>query len=95
MVGIGLAVLATNATYGPYWAMPTAILPRALAATGIALINSVGNTGGFFGPYLIGLLKTSSGGFKGGLLLAALGLLITGMVTLVLPLKRRAAAAAQ
>jgi len=44
--------------------MPTTLLPRTRAATGIALINSLGNTGGLFGPYLIGLLRTSTGGFR-------------------------------
>jgi MFS transporter, ACS family, tartrate transporter len=38
------------------------------AAAGIAFINSVGNLGGFVGPYVIGLVRTSTGQFKGGLL---------------------------
>jgi ACS family tartrate transporter-like MFS transporter len=84
--GVGVAVLAANSMYGPYWAMPTAILPRALAATGIAFVNSLGNMGGFFGPYFIGLLKTSSGGFKGGLLIVAFFLAIAAITTLTLTL---------
>ena len=83
-LGVGVAVLAANSMYGPYWAMPTAILPRALAATGIAFINSLGNTGGLFGPYFIGLLKTSSGGFKGGLLVVAGFLTVAAVTSLAL-----------
>jgi ACS family tartrate transporter-like MFS transporter len=83
-LGISIALLAANSMYGPYWAMPTAFLPRALAAIGIAVINSLGNLGGFFGPYFIGLLKTSSGTFQNPLLLVAGFLMLAGLVTLTL-----------
>lgn len=84
LFGVGLAVLAANSMYGPFWAMPTDILPPALAATGIAFINSLGNTGGLFGPYLIGLLRTSTGEFKGGFLVVAATLGVAAVATLVL-----------
>jgi ACS family tartrate transporter-like MFS transporter len=42
------------------------------AAGGIAVVNSIGNLGGFVGPYLIGALKDSAYGYCGGLLLSAL-----------------------
>ncbi len=87
-IGVGLAALMANSMYGPYWAMPTALLPRALAATGIALINSLGNTGGAFGPYMIGLLRTESGAFRGGLLVLALWLVIAAITTLALSAAR-------
>jgi MFS transporter, ACS family, tartrate transporter len=84
LFGIGVAVLAANSMYGPFWAMPTALLPRAMAATGIAFINSLGNTGGLFGPYLIGLLRTSSGAFRGGFLVIAACLAVAAVATLSL-----------
>ena len=84
-LGVGLAVIAVNSMCGPFWAMPTTLLPQALAATGIAVINSLGNTGGFFGPYLVGLMKTSTGAFKGGLLVLAAFLVVAAIITLVLP----------
>ena len=83
-LGVGVAVLAANSMYGPFWAMPTGILPPAFAATGIAFINSLGNTGGLFGPYLIGLLRTSTGEFKGGFLVVAATLGLAAVATLVL-----------
>ena len=52
---------------GPFWPLPSAYLSGAGAAAGIALINSVGNLGGFFGPYMIGLLKRETGTFESGL----------------------------
>jgi MFS transporter, ACS family, tartrate transporter len=38
-----------------FWAIPTAFLSGAAAAGGIALINSVANIGGWFGPNIYGL----------------------------------------
>jgi ACS family tartrate transporter-like MFS transporter len=38
------------------------------ASAGIAVINSVGNLGGYFGPYIIGLARSGNGDFRGGLL---------------------------
>ncbi|WP_112171189.1 MFS transporter [Paraburkholderia unamae] len=46
-----------------FWGMPTAVLGPSTAASGIAWISAIGNIGGFFGPYVVGILKQSSGGF--------------------------------
>jgi len=67
---------------GPFWAMPTSLLSGTAAAAGIAIINSIGNLGGFVGPYVIGLVRTSTGQFKGGLLLVSAALAVSGMVVL-------------
>jgi ACS family tartrate transporter-like MFS transporter len=60
------------------------MLPSAISATSIAFINSLGNLGGFAGPYAIGLLKTSSGAYRQGLLAVAAILAITACVALLL-----------
>jgi MFS transporter, ACS family, tartrate transporter len=91
IVAVGLAVICVNAMIGPYWAMPTAILSGAAAAPGIAFVNSIGNLGGFFGPYVIGKLKTSTGDFRGGLLSAAVVLIIAGALALSVRMKKRGA----
>jgi MFS family permease len=54
-----------------FWAMPAAFLSGSAAAAGIALINSIGNLGGFVGPYLVGLVKDATGSTNGGLLVLA------------------------
>jgi len=54
-----------------FWAMPAALLSGPAAAVGIALINSIGNLGGFVGPYLVGLMKDATGSTDGGLLTLA------------------------
>jgi ACS family tartrate transporter-like MFS transporter len=72
---VGLAILAfsvaTMALYSfpsPFWALPTVFLSGPAAAASIALINSIGNLGGFLGPYVIGYLSDLTGGFTAGLL---------------------------
>lgn len=85
---ISVAVLGVFSMMGPFWSMPTALLSGTAAATGIAFINSVGNLGGFFGPYIIGLVRTSTGQFKGGLLVVAAALAVSGMLALTVKFGR-------
>ena len=60
-----LAGLAPGA-WPSFWALPTAFLTGSAAATAVGLINSVGNLGGFIGPYAVGYLKTSTGSYAAG-----------------------------
>jgi ACS family tartrate transporter-like MFS transporter len=84
LAAISVALMAANSMYGPFWAMPPAMLPSAVSAVSIAFINSLGNLGGFAGPYAIGFLKTSSGGYRQGLLAVSAVLAVTACVTLIL-----------
>jgi len=68
---------------GPFWSMPTRMLTGTAAAAGIAVINSIGNLGGFVGPYVIGLVRNSTGQFRGGLLLVAGALAVSGAIAAV------------
>lgn len=86
---LSLALLAAESMYGPFWAASTSVLKGRTAAAGIALINSVGNLGGFCAPYMIGLVKAGTGGFHGGLLVLAVVSAIGGSVTLAVVPGRR------
>ncbi len=60
------------------------------AAGGIALINALGNLGGFFGPYAFGLIKDATGGsFTYGLMVLALGPIVSATIILALGHDRR------
>jgi MFS transporter, ACS family, tartrate transporter len=83
ILAISVAVLCVFSMTGPFWAMPTTLLSGAAAATGIAVVNSVGNLGGFAGPYVIGIVRTSTGQFKGGLLLVGAALAASGAIVLM------------
>lgn len=88
IVLISIAVLGVFSMLGPFWSMPATLLSGTAAAAGIAFINSVGNLGGFFGPYVIGLVRTSTGHFKGGLLVIAAALAVSGALALTVRLRR-------
>ena len=87
LVAISVAVLSVYSTFGPFWAMATTFLERNAAAAGIALINAVGNLGGFFGPYVIGAIRNSTGTFRGGFLIAAAAIAMCGLVILLVRLQ--------
>jgi ACS family tartrate transporter-like MFS transporter len=67
ILALTLVNIGVNGTKGPVWAMPSMFLSGASAAAGIALINSMGNLGGFVGPVMIGWMKERSGSYAGGL----------------------------
>jgi ACS family tartrate transporter-like MFS transporter len=71
LAALTLAQVGVISMLPTFWTLPTAFLSGAAAAGGIALINSLGNLGGFTGPYLIGQLQTAPGDFTGGLLAVA------------------------
>ena len=68
--------------FGPFWALPGKFLTGASAAAGIALINALGNVGGFVGPYAIGAVIQKTGSPDGGLIFAAVALLASAMLVL-------------
>jgi ACS family tartrate transporter-like MFS transporter len=60
-------------------------------AAGIAWINSIGNLGGFFGPWYVGVMKDLTGNYAGGLYgLALLGFIAALVCALSLHIPRPA-----
>jgi len=53
------------------------------AAAGIAMINSLANLGGYYGPDIIGLFRTANGGFRGGLLAIGATVALSGLTALI------------
>ena len=75
-----------------FWTLPTGYLGGAAAAGGIALINSIGNLGGFVAPNLKGLAEHLAGSPQAGMLsLSAVGLI---GAALLLTFRRAARASA-
>src|SRR5207244_1000899 len=87
---VTLALLATFSMQRPFWASATSLMSGTAAAAGIALINSFGNLGGFFGPYIIGAKRSSGGGFREGMLIITAFLGLAGILAFVVrpPTKR-------
>jgi len=76
--------------YGPFWTLPTEILPPAVAGVGIGLINGAGNLGGTVGPYFFGVLRTEFGDFKLALAAAGVSLILSSLAALPIRAARRA-----
>lgn len=82
LVYLSLTAFGLWGVVGPFWAIPTSTLSPAAAAGGIAFINSVGNLGGFVGPFLVGLVKNSTHNFFAALGLLACSLVVSGLLVL-------------
>jgi MFS transporter, ACS family, tartrate transporter len=79
---IGLGLACAESMVGPFWAMATSQMTGLSAAAGIAVINSLANLGGYFGPDIIGFFR-ARGGFRGGLLAIAATVAISGGMALI------------
>ncbi|GAB3626282.1 Putative tartrate transporter [Pandoraea terrae] len=79
---ISLSLAGLYAFKSPFWALPTLFLTRSTAAVSIAVINSVGNLGGFVGPFAIGYIKGSGASATPGLLFLAGLLVVSFLMTL-------------
>ena len=84
MLALSFAATGILAVLPTFWTLPTAFLSGTAAAAGIALINSIGNLAGFFGPYLVGWIKSATGGFSWALLALAIGPVISAILILCL-----------
>jgi ACS family tartrate transporter-like MFS transporter len=67
-----------------FWALPSALLSGASAAVSIGLINSVGNLGGFAGPYIVGFISDKTHSYFGGVVCLAISLCLAGLFILAL-----------
>jgi len=84
MAALTLAFIGIKSTLGPFWALGTTFLTGTAAAGGIALINSVGNLGGFFGPYIVGMIKDRTESNLIALLFLGAALLGMGLLALTI-----------
>jgi len=79
-----MAAVGVYAPFGVWWSYPTTFLTGSAAAGAIGMINSFGNIGGFVGPYCIGWLKETSGGYTLGWVYLGLSLALAGCLMLTL-----------
>ncbi len=81
VVAMFCIVAAAQHAYLPsFWAIPTAFLTESAAAAAIGLINSVGNLGGFLGPFLVGYVRTATGSFVGGMVFLSAALILASFL---------------
>lgn len=81
MAMICVALSGLYSFKSPFWALPTLFLDRTTAAVSIAVINSIGNLGGFVGPSMIGVVKGNSQSAATGLVFLSVLLAIAFLMT--------------
>ncbi len=84
LLSLGVAVCGTYAALAVFWTLPPSFLGGTAAAGGIALINSIANLGGFFGPYIVGWLKQATGSFAAGIGVLSLGMVIAAVLVVMI-----------
>jgi ACS family tartrate transporter-like MFS transporter len=90
---ISLSLAGLYAFKSPFWALPTLFLSRESASVSIAIINSIGNLGGFVGPFFIGYVKGSTNSATTGLMLLAGLVLVAFFMTVFIRIAEQKAAA--
>src|SRR6266849_1883974 len=87
IVLLSFAALGIYSVYGPFYSLPSDFLTGFAAASGIALVSSLANLGGFAGPYATGWI-----GLYGGLAVAGISLFASAALMLLLPRRLRGSA---
>lgn len=85
MLGLLMSMTGAGAAFSCFWGLVTESLPRALAAVGIAVVNSAGALGSFATVYLIGDLLERTGSYAPGFYSLAVVALLAAAVVPLLP----------
>jgi MFS transporter, ACS family, tartrate transporter len=81
LIGMSAATVGIYGSRAAFWPMPSIFLTGTAAAGAIAMINAVGNLGGYFGPFIVGWIKDSTGSFEAGLYFLATCSLMCAVIT--------------
>ncbi|MGI4795069.1 MAG: MFS transporter [Janthinobacterium lividum] len=84
-IALTVATTGVLVTLAQFWCLPTAVLAGAAAASGIAVINSVGNLAGFVSPYAIGWIIDATHSTSLGVYTLAGCLLVGSLLCLTMP----------
>ena len=82
VVGMCVTLVGMKSMLPTFWTLPSSFLRGTAAAGGVALINSLANVGGYFGPDAFGRLEKETGSYLLGLKLIAGILFLGGLLTL-------------
>lgn len=84
-IALTVATTGVLVTLAQFWCLPTSVLAGAAAASGIAVINSVGNLAGFVSPYAVGWIIDATHSPTLGVYTLAGCLLIGSLLALTMP----------
>jgi ACS family tartrate transporter-like MFS transporter len=80
LAAVSLALAGSYGARPAFWPLPSMFLSGTVAAGGIALINSIGNLGGYLGPFIVGWIKDSTNSFEMAIYFLAICSLASGAV---------------
>jgi MFS transporter, ACS family, tartrate transporter len=81
ILAMSIAAVGLYGSRPSFWPMPSLFLTGTAAAAGIALINSIGNLGGYLGPFIVGWIKDSTQSFEMALYFLAGSALLSAVLT--------------
>jgi ACS family tartrate transporter-like MFS transporter len=84
LLSLAIALVGTLAYNGPFFSLPSTFLAGTAAAGGIGFVNTIGSLGRFIGPYGVGVLKESSGGYSSAMAAMAAAMMMSAMIVLVM-----------
>jgi nitrate/nitrite transporter NarK len=67
-----------------FWTIPPAMLAESEAPAGIAVVSSIGNVAGFVAPYVVGVLRQTTGNFASGMLALAAFIAVTVVMAAIM-----------
>jgi MFS family permease len=79
-----LSVGAFLGRFGPFWTLPSEVLPISVAGVGIGLINGAGNLGGTVGPVVFGYVRDTTGSFNAALTAGGIALIGASLIALLI-----------
>jgi nitrate/nitrite transporter NarK len=87
VIFLTLSVAAFLGRFGPFWSLPTEVLPPTVAGVGIGIVNGAGNLGGTVGPYFFGFVRELTGSFNLALAVGGLSLILASLIAA--PIRQR------
>jgi len=82
LAALALAMAAGLSGIGPFQSMLSSYTRGAAAASSLALVNTIGTFGGFFGPVIVGALKNWTGGYGAAMAALAGAQLLAALIVL-------------
>ena len=83
LLGMCVAAVGLNSTKPCFWPLPSTLMTGTAAAASIAAIDSIGNLGGFVGPYIVGWIKDTTQSFEAGLYFLSACAVLAAIVTML------------
>ena len=81
---VSLAAVGYFGSLGPFWAIPTEILPANFVGSAMGFINAIGNLGGYFGPVFVGYILKRTNSFRVGFIFVAAGMFLSCVLCLLI-----------